>query len=200
MWWWVVDIFSECIFYSKEFLEGFFKMEHRIKKVLLSEEQIQKRIDELAEQINIDYEGKSVIMIGILRGAVMFFTDLAKRLTIPVKMDFMAVSSYSGGTRTSGVVRMVHDLAENIEGKDVLIVEDIVDSGLTLSYLVNNLTLRKPNSIRICCLLDKPYQRTRDIETNYVGFEIANEFVVGYGLDYKEYYRNLPYVGVLDVE
>ena len=175
-------------------------MEHRIKKVLLSEEQIQKRIDELAEQINIDYEGKSVIMIGILRGAVMFFTDLAKRLTIPVKMDFMAVSSYSGGTRTSGVVRMVHDLAENIEGKDVLIVEDIVDSGLTLSYLVNNLTLRKPNSIRICCLLDKPYQRTRDIETNYVGFEIANEFVVGYGLDYKEYYRNLPYVGVLDVE
>ncbi len=175
-------------------------MEHRIKKVLLSEEQIQKRIDELAEQINIDYEGKSVVMIGILRGAVMFFTDLAKRLTIPVKMDFMAVSSYSGGTRTSGVVRMVHDLAENIEGKDVLIVEDIVDSGLTLSYLVNNLTLRKPNSIRICCLLDKPYQRTRDIETNYVGFEIANEFVVGYGLDYKEYYRNLPYVGVLDVE
>ena len=130
----------------------------------------------------------------------MFFTDLAKRLTIPVKMDFMAVSSYSGGTRTSGVVRMVHDLAENIEGKDVLIVEDIVDSGLTLSYLVNNLTVRKPNSIKICCLLDKPYQRTRDIKTNYVGFEIANEFVVGYGLDYKEYYRNLPYVGILDIE
>jgi len=175
-------------------------MEHRIKKVLLSEEQIQKRIDEIAEQINNDYHGKSIVMIGILRGAVMFFTDLAKRLTIPVKMDFMAVSSYSGGTRTSGVVRMVHDLAENIEGKDVLIVEDIVDSGLTLSYLVNNLTLRKPNSLKICCLLDKPYQRTRDIETNYVGFEIANEFVVGYGLDYKEYYRNLPYVGVLEVE
>ena len=175
-------------------------MEHRIKKVLLSEEQIQKRIDEIAEQINNDYQGKSIVMIGILRGAVMFFTDLAKRLTIPVKMDFMAVSSYSGGTRTSGVVRMVHDLAENIEGKDVLIVEDIVDSGLTLSYLVNSLTLRKPNSLRICCLLDKPYQRTRDIETNYVGFEIANEFVVGYGLDYKEYYRNLPYVGVLEVE
>ena len=174
-------------------------MEHRIKKVLLSEEQIQKRIDELAEQINNDYSGKSIVMIGILRGAVMFFTDLAKRLTIPVKMDFMAVSSYNGGTRTSGVVRLVHDLAENIEGKDVLIVEDIVDSGLTLSYLVNNLTLRKPNSIKICCLLDKPYQRTRDIETNYVGFEIANEFVVGYGLDYNEYYRNLPYVGVLEV-
>lgn len=181
-------------------LEGMERMEHSIERVLLSEEQIQKRIGELADQINEDYKGKSIVMIGILRGAVMFFTDLAKKITVPVKMDFMAVSSYSGGTRTSGVVRLVHDLAENIEGKDVLIVEDIVDSGLTLSYLVNNLTLRKPNSIKICCLLDKPYQRTRNIHTDYVGFEIANEFVIGYGLDYKEYYRNLPYVGVLKVD
>lgn len=175
-------------------------MEGNIEKVLISEEQIQKRIGELAQQINKDYEGKSIVMIGILRGAVLFFTDLAKKLTIPLKMDFMAVSSYSGGTRTSGVVRMVHDLAENIEGKDVLIVEDIVDSGLTLSYLVKNLTLRKPNSIKICCLLDKPYQRTRDVKTDYVGFEIADEFVIGYGLDYEEYYRNIPYIGVLKPE
>lgn len=175
-------------------------LEENIERVLLSEEQIQNRIVEIAEQINKDYEGKSLIMIGILRGAVMFFTDLAKKLTIPVKMDFMAVSSYSGGTRTSGVVRMVHDLAENIEGKDVLIVEDIVDSGLTLSYLVENLKLRKPNSIKICCLLDKPYQRTRKITTDYVGFEIADEFVIGYGLDYEEYYRNIPYIGVLKPE
>ena len=175
-------------------------MENNIQKVLLTEEQIQERIGELAQQINKDYEGKSVVMIGILRGAVLFFTDLAKKLTIPLKMDFMAVSSYSGGTRTSGVVRMVHDLAENIEGKDVLIVEDIVDSGLTLSYLVKNLKLRKPSSIKICCLLDKPYQRTRDVKTDYVGFEIPDEFVVGYGLDYQEYYRNIPYIGVLKPE
>lgn len=175
-------------------------LEENIEKVLLSEEQIQNRISELAEQINKDYEGKSVVMIGILRGAVMFFTDLAKKLTVPVKMDFMAVSSYSGGTRTSGVVRMVHDLAENIEGKDVLIVEDIVDSGLTLSYLAKNLKLRKPSSLKICCLLDKPYQRTNEITVDYVGFEIPDEFVIGYGLDYEEYYRNIPYIGVLKPE
>ena len=175
-------------------------LEENIEKVLLSEEQIQNRISELAEQINKDYEGKSIIMIGILRGAVMFFTDLAKKLTVPVKMDFMAVSSYSGGTRTSGVVRMVHDLAENIEGKDVLIVEDIVDSGLTLSYLAKNLKLRKPSSLKICCLLDKPYQRTNEITVDYVGFEIPDEFVIGYGLDYEEYYRNIPYIGVLKPE
>ena len=175
-------------------------LEENIEKVLLSEEQIQNRIKELADQINKDYEGKSLIMIGILRGAVMFFTDLAKKLTVPVKMDFMAVSSYSGGTRTSGVVRMVHDLAENIEGKDVLIVEDIVDSGLTLSYLAKNLKLRKPSSLKICCLLDKPYQRTNEITVDYVGFEIPDEFVIGYGLDYEEFYRNIPYIGVLKPE
>ena len=112
----------------------------------------------------------------------------------------MAVSSYSGGTRTSGVVRMVHDLAENIEGKDVLIVEDIVDSGLTLSYLAKNLKLRKPSSLKICCLLDKPYQRTNEITVDYVGFEIPDEFVIGYGLDYEEFYRNIPYIGVLKPE
>lgn len=175
-------------------------MEQDIEKVLITKEQIQNRVSELAKQINEDYKGKSMVMVGILRGAVLFYADLAKEIKVPLSMDFMAVSSYMGGTRSSGVVRIVHDLEENIEGRDVLIVEDIVDSGLTLYYLVENLKSRKPNSIKLCCLLDKPYQRVKPVKPDYVGFEVPDHFVVGYGLDYDELYRNLPYIGVLKPE
>ena len=175
-------------------------MENNIAKVLISQEQIQERVSQLAKRINEDYKGKSIVMVGILRGAVLFFGDLAKEIKVPVSMDFMAVSSYGSGTRSSGVVRILQDLDQNIEGKDILIVEDIVDSGLTLYYLVENLKSRKPNSIKLCCLLDKPVQRVKPIKPDYVGFEVPDEFVVGYGLDYDEMYRNLPYIGVLKPE
>lgn len=175
-------------------------MKENIEKILITEEQLQKRISELAKQINEDYKGKSIVMVGILRGAVLFYGDLAKKIEVPVSMDFMAVSSYGRGTRSSGVVRIIHDLEENIEGKDVLIIEDIIDSGLTLYYLVENLKSRKPNSIKLCCLLDKPSQRVKPIKPDYVGFEVPDVFVVGYGLDYDEMYRNLPFIGVLKPE
>lgn len=175
-------------------------MEDKIAKILISKEQLQNRISELANKINEDYKGKSIVLVGILRGAVLFYGDLAKEIKVPISMDFMAVSSYGSGTRTSGVVRIIHDLEENIEGKDVLIVEDIVDSGLTLYYLVENLKSRNPNSIKLCCLLDKPHQRMKPVTPDYVGFEVPDEFVVGYGLDYDEMYRNLPYIGVLKPE
>lgn len=175
-------------------------MDQDIQKVLFSEDEIQKRVKELGERITLDYKTKELTAIGILRGAVIFFSDLSRHIKVPLSMDFMAVSSYGASTKTSGVVRIVHDLDQNIEGKHVLIVEDIIDTGLTLHYLVENLKSRNPESISICCLLDKSSRRKADIKADYVGFEVPDEFVVGYGLDYAELYRNLPYIGILRPE
>lgn len=166
-------------------------------KVLISEEQINKRIKELAEQISKDYEGKSVHLICILKGSVFFSCDLAKRITVPVTMDFMSVSSYGNERVSSGRVRIVKDLDESIQDKDVLIIEDIIDSGRTLAYLTELLSTRSPRSLNICTLLDKPERRVTDVKVKYVGFEIPDEFVVGYGLDDQQNYRNLPFVGVI---
>jgi hypoxanthine phosphoribosyltransferase len=167
-------------------------------RVMISEEQVTKRIKELAEQISKDYEGKDIHLICILKGSVFFSCDLAKRLTIPVTIDFMSVSSYGNETVSSGRVRIVKDLDESIQGKHVLIIEDIIDSGRTLAYLMDLLGTRAPESLNICTLLDKPDRRVTDVEVKYVGFEIPDEFVVGYGLDYQQGYRNLPYVGVIE--
>lgn len=165
---------------------------------MIPEEKIEKRIRELALQISNDFEGKSVHLISILKGSVFFSCELAKRLTIPVTLDFMSVSSYGSETVSSGRVRILKDLDESIQGKDVLIVEDIIDSGNTLSYLKDLLIARAPKSLSICTLLDKPDRRVTNVDVKYVGFEIPDEFVVGYGLDYDQYYRNLPYVGVVE--
>ena len=171
-------------------------MSERIRQ-LLSEEEVNRRICEIGEQISRDYEGKSVHMICVLKGGVFFTCELAKRVTVPVSLDFMSVSSYGNDTSSSGVVRIVKDLDEAIEGKDVLIVEDIIDYGRTLSYLIEILKQRHPNSIRLCTLLDKPERRVKDVKVYYVCFNIPDEFVVGYGLDYAQRYRNLPYIGVV---
>ncbi len=168
-------------------------------KVMLSEEEVDKRIKELGEQISKDYEGKSVHLICILKGGVFFMCELAKRISVPVSMDFMAVSSYGAGTSSSGIVKIIKDLDDPIEGKDVIIVEDIIDSGRTLSHLIDLLGQRKPNSIRLCTLLDKPDRRVVDVKVEYVGYNIPDEFVVGYGLDYNQKYRNLPYIGVVEL-
>lgn len=172
-------------------------MSEKIRQ-LLSEEEVDRRICEIGKQISKDYEGKSVHMICVLKGGVFFTCELAKRLTVPVSLDFMSVSSYGNDTNSSGVVRIVKDLDENIEGKDVLIVEDIIDSGRTLSHLIEILKQRHPNSIRLCTLLDKPERRVTDVKVDYVCFNIPDEFVVGYGLDYAQKYRNLPYIGVVE--
>lgn len=173
-------------------------MENRdIKEVLISEEQLAAKVAELGARISKDYEGKKLIILGVLKGSVVFMTDLLRQITIPVEMDFMAVSSYGSGTKTSGVVKILKDLDRLIQGYHVLIVEDILDSGMTLSYLTELLRDRNPASIRIATLLDKPDRRKVDIKPDYVGFAIPDEFVVGYGLDYAELYRNLPFVGVL---
>ena len=177
-------------------MKGVFSMDI-VERVLITEEDIQNRIKELAAQINKDYEGKEVLLLCILKGGMMFLADLSKHLTIPVAMDFIGISSYGNATQSSGVVRITKDLEESIEGKHVLIIEDIIDSGLTLSYLINNLAIRKPASIKICTLLDKQINREVDIPVDYVGFTVPNEFLVGYGLDYQEFYRNIPYVFVL---
>ncbi len=169
-------------------------------RVLLKEEEVEKRICEVAEMINRDYAGKQVHLICILKGGVFFTCELAKRLTVPVSMDFMSVSSYGGGTESSGVVRIIKDLDNSIEGKDVLIVEDIIDSGRTLSYLIEILKQRNPASIHLCTLLDKPERRVKkQVKVDYVCFTIPDEFVVGYGLDYDQKYRNLPYIGVVEL-
>ena len=170
--------------------------------VLIPEEKVQERVAELGAQISRDYEGKTNTMICVLKGGVVFMCDLAKKITVPVTVDFMSVSSYGGGTSSSGIVKIVKDLDQSIEGKDVLIVEDIIDSGRTLSYLLQIFRKRKPNSIRLCTLLDKPERRDPQITLtpDYVGKVIPDEFVVGYGLDYNERYRNLPYIGVLKPE
>ena len=167
-------------------------------RVLISEEEIEERVQALGKQISEDYAGKQVHLICILKGGAFFMCELAKRITVPVSMDFMSVGSYGDGTASSGVVRIAKDLDEAIEGKDVLIVEDIIDSGRTLYYLIDVLKHRKPNSVRLCTLLDKPDSRVKDVKVDYVGFAIPDEFVVGYGLDYAQKYRNLPYIGVVE--
>ena len=168
-------------------------------RVLLTEEEVDKRINEVAEQINKDYAGKSVHLICILKGGVFFTCELAKRLNMPVSMDFMSVSSYGAGTVSSGVVRIIKDLDEPLEGKNVLIVEDIIDSGRTLAYLIEVLKQRGPKDIHLCTLLDKPERRVnQQLKVEYTSFTIPDEFVVGYGLDYDQKYRNLPYIGVVE--
>ncbi|MHB1491021.1 hypoxanthine-guanine phosphoribosyltransferase [mine drainage metagenome] len=165
--------------------------------VLLSEAQIAARLDELAAQIDRDYAGKAVLVVGVLKGAVMVMADLVRRLHTPVQMDWMAVSSYGSGTKSSGVVRILKDLDTDLTGRHVLIVEDIIDSGLTLSWLLANLRSRGPESVEIATMLRKPGAAKVEVDVRYVGFDIPNEFVVGYGLDYAEKYRNLPFVGTL---
>ena len=173
-------------------------MEDRIR-VLLSEKEVNQKISEIAEQISRDYEGKSIHLICILKGGVFFTCELAKRLTVPVSLDFMSVSSYGDDTKSSGVVRIVKDLDESLKGKDVMIVEDIIDSGRTLSYRIEVLKQREPASIRLCTLLDKPERRVKkQVKVDYTCFRIPDEFVVGYGLDYAQKYRNLPFIGVVE--
>lgn len=165
--------------------------------ILLSEEQIQQRVQELASEIDRDYEGKDILLIGVLKGAVMVMADLSRAIHTPATMDWMAVSSYGSGTQSSGVVRILKDLDTDISGKHVLIVEDILDSGLTLSWLISNLKSRDPESVEVCTLLRKPDAAKVNVDVRYIGFDIPAEFVVGYGLDYDERYRNLPFVGTL---
>ena len=173
-------------------------MAERIR-VLLSEEEVDKRIREIAGKINRDYAGRAVHLICILKGGVFFTCELAKRLTVPVSLDFMSVSSYGSGTESSGVVKIVKDLDQPLEGKEVLIMEDIIDSGRTLAYLIDLLQKRNPKSIRLCTLLDKPERRVKkQVTVDYTCFTIPDEFVVGYGLDYDQKYRNLPYIGVVE--
>ena len=169
-------------------------------RVLLTEKEVDERINEVAELINRDYEGKHVHLICILKGASFFTCELAKRITVPVEVEFMSVSSYGSGTESSGIVKIVQDLSTSIEGKNVIVVEDIIDTGRTLSYLLENLKTRSPKSVRLCTLLDKPERRVVDVKVDYVGFEIPDEFVVGYGLDYDQQYRNLPYIGFVEIE
>ena len=168
-------------------------------KVLITEEEVDARIRELGEKISKEYEGKQIHLICVLKGGVFFMCELAKRITVPVSMDFMCVGSYGDGTKSSGVVRLAKDLDESIENKEVLIVEDIIDSGNTLYYLMDVLRQRKPASLRLCTLLDKPDRRVKDVHVDWTGFEIPDEFVVGYGLDYAQKYRNLRYIGVVEV-
>ena len=165
-------------------------------ETLISEEALQARIKELGAQISKDYQGKELVILCILKGGVMFMTDLVKHIDVPLKMDFMVVSSYGDEYKSSGVVKIIKDLVVPIHGKNVLIVEDIIDSGRTLSYLTKMLGERKPESLKLCTLLDKEEERVADVKVDYTGFKIGNEFVIGYGLDYKQYYRNLPYIAV----
>ena len=166
--------------------------------MLVSAEDLKRRVAELGEEISRDYAGRSLLLIGVLKGAVFFLSDLMRFIDVPVEVDFMAVASYGSATDSSGVVRILKDLDAAIEGRDVLIVEDIVDSGLTLQYLMRNLGSRNPSTLEVCALLTKPERRKVDLPTRYVGFEIPNRFVVGYGLDYAERHRNLPFVAVLE--
>ncbi len=175
-------------------------MERDIKEILISEDQIQQKVKELGKQITRDYKGKDPILVGVLNGAVIFMADLMRCIDIPIEVDFMAVSSYGVSTESSGIVRILKDLDKSIEGRHVIVVEDIIDTGLTLKYLTTLLKDRKPRSIRLCSLLDKPERRKIDIDIDYKGFSIPDEFVVGYGLDFKEKYRNLPYICVLKPE
>lgn len=175
-------------------------MRRDIQEVLFTEAELNERISELGEQITADYEGKSLIVVGILKGSNIFTSDLVRKINLPLKMDFMAVSSYGNATESTGVVKILKDLDRDIEGEHVLIVEDIVDSGLTLKYLKDILFTRNPASVKVCTLLDKPARRKENITPDYLGYEVPDEFIVGYGIDYAERYRNLPYVGILKCE
>ena len=176
------------------------ELETGVSEVLIDAERLQDRIDQLGAEISSDYDGRDLLLVGVLKGAVFFMADLMRRLTVPCEIDFMAISSYGASTDSSGVVRILKDLDINIEGRHVLIVEDIIDSGLTLSYLVRTLEAREPAGLEVCALMTKPERREIDVDVRYVGFEIPNRFVIGYGLDFAERYRNLPYVGVLSPE
>lgn len=175
-------------------------MKDIIKNVLVSEEDIYNKVKELGKQITEDYRGKDLLLVGILKGAVIFMGDLARSIEIPVKMDFMAVSSYGRSSVSTGEVRIIKDLDFSVENKDILVIEDIIDTGYTLSYLIDNLKKRGANSVKVCTLLDKPDRRKANVHVDYLGFEIPDEFVVGYGLDYNEIGRNLPYVAALKEE
>ena len=172
-------------------------MNNDVEKILFTEEQLRRRVEELGEQLTADYAGKSPVLVSVLRGSYIFMADLTRQVKLPITVDFMVLSSYGSGTSSSGQVEIKKDLSDSIEGKDLIIVEDILDSGNTLYYLRDVLKARKPASIRICTLLDKPERRAKPITADYVGFSIPDAFVVGYGLDYDEKYRNLPYIGIL---
>ena len=175
-------------------------MKNDILRVLYSEEELAAKVQELGVQISKDYAGKNLVLVSVLKGSVVFMADLMRAVSVPAEIDFMCVSSYGSGAKTSGVVRIIKDLDNDLSGKDILLVEDILDSGVTLSYLKELLMHRNPSSIHICTLFDKPSRRKADIFADYSGFEVPDEFIVGYGLDYAEKYRNLPYIGVLKPE
>lgn len=175
-------------------------MENIIKKTLVSEEEIISKVKELGKQITEDYQGKDLLLVGILKGAVIFMSELAKNIDLPIEMDFMAVSSYGKSSKSTGEVRIIKDLDFSVENKNLLIIEDIIDTGYTLSYLIDNLRKRGAKSVKVCTLLDKPDRRKADIYVDYLGFVVPDEFIVGYGLDYAEQYRNLPYVAALKEE
>jgi hypoxanthine phosphoribosyltransferase len=176
------------------------ELERAVGEILIDEETLGARIAELGAEVSADYQGRDLLLIGVLKGAVFFMADLMRHLTVQCEVDFMAISSYGDSTDSSGIVRILKDLDINIEGRDVLVVEDIIDSGLTLSYLMRNLESREPASLEVCALMTKPARREIDVPVRYIGFEIPNRFVVGYGLDFGERYRNLPYVAVLSEE
>ncbi|NBI65946.1 hypoxanthine phosphoribosyltransferase [Pseudoflavonifractor sp. 60] len=175
-------------------------LEQDIQEILFSEEQLKERVQAIARQIEADYEGREVMLISVLRGSFVFMADLCRALKLPCTMDFMSVSSYGSGTSSSGQVQITKDLSEDITGRHVIVLEDILDSGNTLSYLLNILEHRHPASVRLCALLDKPDRRVKPVELHYCGFTIPDAFVVGYGLDYDQHYRNLPYIGILKPE
>jgi hypoxanthine phosphoribosyltransferase len=173
------------------------ELERAVGEILIDEDALSSRVAELGAEVSADYEGRDLLLIGVLKGAVFFMADLMRHIAVPCEVDFMAISSYGDSTDSSGIVRILKDLDINIEGRDVLVVEDIIDSGLTLSYLMRNLESREPASLEVCALMTKPDRREIDVPVRYIGFEIPNRFVVGYGLDFGERYRNLPYVAVL---
>ena len=174
-----------------------YMLDKDVERVLFSEEELRERVAQIAAQIDADYAGKEPLLVSVLRGSFVFMADLVRQIHVPCTVDFMAVSSYGKGASSSGQVKIIKDLSEQIEGKDLIVVEDILDSGNTLSYLLQLLQARKPASVRLCTLLDKPSRRVKEVKVNYSGFSIPDYFVVGYGLDYAEKYRNLPYIGVL---
>ncbi len=176
------------------------ELERAVGEVLIDADALRARVAELGEEVSAEYAGRDLLLVGVLKGAVFFMADLMRHLTVPCEVDFMAISSYGAQTDSSGVVRILKDLDINIEGRHVLVVEDIIDSGLTLSYLMRNLESREPASLEVCALLTKPARREIDVHVRWIGFEIPNRFVIGYGLDFAERYRNLPYVGVLSEE
>ena len=176
------------------------ELERAVGEILIDEDTLSTRVAELGAEVSADYQGRDLLLIGVLKGAVFFMADLMRHLTVQCEVDFMAISSYGDSTDSSGIVRILKDLDINIEGRDVLVVEDIIDSGLTLSYLMRNLESREPASLEVCALMTKPDRREIDVPVRYIGFEIPNRFVVGYGLDFGERYRNLPYVAVLSDE